>query len=81
MSLEKRVRIYVLLLIIGACIIFVAASIDDSATNPFLWIGLAVYLVAFWYRYRYIRCPHCGSKMKYIRQLPERCPDCGNELF
>ena len=80
MPLEKRMRIYVLLLVIASCIIFVAAGINDAVSNPFLWIGLAVYLIAFWYRHRYIRCPHCGSRMKYIRQLPEYCPDCGKEL-
>lgn len=81
MDLEKRMRIYYMFLFAGFCIIFISASIDASLSNPFLWIGLAVYLVAEFWRFRYVRCPHCGSRMTYIRQLPECCPDCGKKLI
>lgn len=81
MSLEKRMRICILLYCIGFCVLFTAICVDDSLSNPFLWIGLIFYLLGFWYRYRYIRCPNCGSRMKYIRQLPENCPDCGETLY
>ena len=78
---DKAMRIYSLLLFTGACIIFFAFCLNDSLQNPFVWIGLVTYPAAFWIRYLYVRCPHCGSKMKYIRQLPEHCPDCGKELI
>jgi len=80
MKPNQAMRIYALLLFAGACTIFLAFCLNDSLTNPFVWIGLGTYLVAFWIRYHYVRCPYCGSRMKYIRQLPQCCPDCGKEL-
>ena len=80
MKPDQAMRLYALMLFTGACTIFFAFCLNDSLANPFVWIGLGIDLAAFWIRYRYVRCPHCNSRMKYIRQLPERCPDCGKEL-
>lgn len=81
MNLDTWMRIYGLLLFAGFCTVSLSLCADDSVTNPFVWIGIAIYAAAFWIRYRYVRCPHCGSRMKYIRQLPDFCPDCGERLY
>lgn len=80
MKPEKAMRIYAFLLFFGASTLFIAFCAKDSLTNPFVWIGVLIFLFAFWFRFQFVRCPHCGSKMKYIRQLPEFCPDCGKKL-
>lgn len=46
---------------------------------------LAVALVAIGYIYQllFVHCPHCGDKLKGLKnktKLPERCPNCGKRL-
>ena len=46
---------------------------------------LAVALVAIGYTYQllFVRCPHCGDKLKGLKnktKLPERCPNCNKRL-
>lgn len=80
-GLESHMHIHFLLLFLGAAVEFVAVSADDSLKNPWTWIGFGLILFAVWYRSHYVRCPHCGSKMKYIRTIPNNCPDCGEKLI
>ena len=80
MKPDQAMRLYALLLFAGASTIFLAFCMNDSLTNPFVWIGVGIDLAAFWIRCHFVRCPHCKSRMKHIRQLPECCPDCGKKL-
>lgn len=41
-----------------------------------LMVPLAVF--AF-FRFRYLRCPHCGGSWRALR-IPHFCPNCGHSL-
>lgn len=48
-------------------------------------ILLAVVLVGVGavYQWLFVRCPHCGDKLKGLKnktKLPERCPNCNGRL-
>lgn len=46
---------------------------------------IAVFLVGIGYTYQllFVRCPHCGDKLKGLKnktKLPDRCPNCNTHL-
>ena len=47
MKPEKAMRIYAFLLFFGASTLFIAFCAKDSLTNPFVWIGVLIFLFAF----------------------------------
>ena len=58
---------------------------QNGFTLKFLPILLAVIFVAIGYAYQliFVRCPHCGDKLKGHKnkaKLPERCPNCNKRL-
>lgn len=45
-----------------------------------LWITIGLVVVAFLYRFVFIRCPHCSDGLYGIRVFPRYCPSCGKSL-
>ena len=67
----------------------ILVNLIDMMQNGFqlkwLPVTIAVVLVglgAAWL-YIFVRCPHCGDKLKGLKaktKLPERCPECNGRL-
>lgn len=45
--------------------------------------AVAFVLVGFFYQLLFVKCPHCGDKLKGHKtkmKLPDRCPNCNKRL-
>ena len=46
-------------------------------------LAVALVGIGFVYQLLFVRCSHCGDKLKGLKnktKLPERCPNCGKRL-
>lgn len=80
-SLKEHSRICSNIYLTGMGIIILTVLFENTSTKMgLLTIGVAVVVAAMVYRFKYIKCPHCGSNLVGSRILPEFCPDCGKTL-
>lgn len=79
--LETHVKIHTVLLLGGLIVTSIGAKISEfGSLHPVAWIGIVLIALAMLWRFLFIKCPHCGSKLYSVRELPEYCPDCGEKL-
>ena len=79
--LETHVKIHTVLLLSGLVVTGIGAKISQFGRLHILaWIGIALIAAAMLWRFLFIKCPHCGSKLFSVQELPEYCPDCGEKL-
>lgn len=82
LSLKTHSQIHTLLLFCGLFITGFGAKISEFGhLHPVAWIGILIIAVGMLWRFLFIKCPHCGSKLYSVRELPEYCPDCGKKLI
>lgn len=80
-TLKEHSRICTNLYLAGMGIIILTVLFESiSVKMPLLTIGVAMVVAALVYRFKHIKCPHCGSNLAGARTLPEFCPDCGGKL-
>ena len=80
--LETHVKIHTALLLAGILVAGIGAKISEFENlHPVAWIGIVLIAVAMLWRFLFIKCPHCGSKLYSVRSLPQHCPGCGGKLF
>ena len=82
LHLETHVKIHTILLLGGLIVTGIGGKISEFGRLHILaWIGIALIAAAMLWRFLFIKCPHCGSKLYSVRELPEYCPDCGEKLI
>ena len=79
-TLRDHYRIMENLFFIGLGIM-VAATLFPDGIFPWIvmFLGFCICVAACIYHNKYVKCPHCGSKL-HVRGIPKYCPDCGKEL-
>ena len=81
LCLKTHVKIHTVLLLGGLIVTSIGAKISEfGSLHPVAWIGIVFIALAMLWRFLFIKCPHCGSKLYSVRELPEYCPDCGEKL-
>lgn len=81
LCLKTHVKIHTVLLLGGLIVTSIGAKISEfGSLHPVAWIGIVLIAAAMLWRFLFIKCPHCGSKLYSVRELPEYCPDCGEKL-
>lgn len=76
---------------IANVLMFIGVAIDlyDMMQNGFAMNLLPILLaigfvgIGFAYQQLFVRCPHCGDKLKghkHSAKLPDRCPNCNQKL-
>ncbi len=81
LCLKTHVKIHTVLLLGGLIVTSIGAKISEFGRLHILaWIGIVLIALAMLWRFLFIKCPHCGSKLYSVRELPEYCPDCGEKL-
>ena len=46
-------------------------------------VSIALVVIGYLFQLLFVRCPHCGDKLKGLKnkmKLPERCPNCNERL-
>lgn len=82
LSLKTHVEIHTILLLGGLIVTAIGGKISEQGSlHAVAWIGIALIAAAMLWRFLFIKCPHCGSKLYSVRELPEYCPDCGEKLI
>ena len=82
-ELEVRTHVWIHtgLLAAGGLVSVLGAKLGERGTaHPVLWLGLGMIIAGILWRVFFVKCPHCGSKLYNVRELPEYCPDCGEKL-
>jgi len=81
LHLETHVKIHTLLLLGGLIVTGIGGKISEfGRLHVAAWIGILLIALSMLWRFLFIKCPHCGSKLYSVRELPEYCPDCGEKL-
>lgn len=81
LCLKAHVKIHTVLLLGGLIVTSIGAKISEfGSLHPVAWIGIVLIAAAMLWRFLFIKCPHCGSKLYSVRELPDYCPDCGEKL-
>lgn len=81
LCLKTHVKIHTVLLLGGLIVTSIGAKISEfGSLHPVAWIGIVLIAAAMLWRFLFIKCPHCGSKLYSVRELPDYCPDCGEKL-
>lgn len=81
LHLETHVKIHTLLLLGGLIVTGIGGKISEfGRLHVVAWIGILLIALSMLWRFLFIKCPHCGSKLYSVRELPEYCPDCGEKL-
>lgn len=81
LCLKTHVKIHTVLLLGGLIVTSIGAKISEFGRLHILaWIGIVLIAAAMLWRFLFIKCPHCGSKLYSVRELPDYCPDCGEKL-
>ncbi|MBQ7001010.1 MAG: hypothetical protein IJN67_08215 [Oscillospiraceae bacterium] len=81
LHLETHVKIHTLLLLGGLIVTGIGGKISEfGRLHVVAWIGILLIVLSMLWRFLFIKCPHCGSKLYSVRELPEYCPDCGEKL-
>lgn len=81
LCLKTHVKIHTVLLLGGLIVTSIGAKISEfGSLHPVAWIGIVLIALAMLWRFLFIKCPHCRSKLYSVRELPEYCPDCGEKL-
>lgn len=78
-TLKEHQWIAVGLILLGAAVLLLSACFQ----NPIIpaLIGFALMAYGIWYRFKHVKCPHCGSSLHNCRDIPAHCPDCGESLY
>ena len=81
LCLKTHVKIHTVFLLGGLIVTSIGAKISEfGSLHPVAWIGIVLIALAMLWRFLFIKCPHCRSKLYSVRELPEYCPDCGEKL-
>ena len=79
-TLHDHFVVFENLLFVSIVVIVASLLFQNTILFWILWLlGLLIAVAAIVYRGKYVRCPHCGSKLN-VRGVPKYCPDCGKEL-
>ena len=79
--LKTHAKIHTFLLLAGLIVAGIGAKISEfGSLHPVAWVGILMVAAGMLWRFLFIKCPHCGSKLYNVRSLPEYCPDCGGKL-
>lgn len=72
----------------GIMIVGVIINTIEILQNPtgFNWplnlLAIALVAIGATYQALFVRCPHCGDKLKgHKNKLPDRCPECNGKLY
>jgi len=73
----------------GIILVAVLLNLFDMIQNGFelkplpVILTLLIAAIGCVYMFLFVRCPHCGDKLKGLKNknsLPERCPNCNHRL-
>ena len=79
--LKTHAKIHTALLLGGLVVTGIGAKISEfGRLHAVAWIGILIIALGMLWRFLFIKCPHCGSKLYSVREFPEYCPDCGEKL-
>ena len=79
-TLQEHFAIIERLLWIGFSIMMLSMFFQNALwIGMLLFLGFGVMVVACVYHNKYLKCPHCGSRLN-VRGVPNYCPDCGEKL-
>ena len=82
LSLQTHVKIYSYLEVIGAIIFVIGCRMSEIGNiHSVAKIGFLIIILGVSWCIFFVRCPHCGSGLYLIRQIPNYCPDCGKKLL
>lgn len=76
LTLKKKINICIGFVWVGAILAVLSRVIGDWS----LIAGLAIFVGATFLRYGLLKCPHCGHPLSERKQIPAKCPKCGQEL-
>lgn len=81
LKLKAHVKIYSFLEVIGAIVFATGCWLSEFGyIHPVVWIGFLLILLGILWCFVFVKCPHCGSGLYYMRHIPAYCPDCGKQL-
>ena len=70
-------------LMFAGLVIMLSAILFQSTV--FVWVlwglGLLIMMTSVLYAAKYLKCPHCETKLDLRRKVPNFCPNCGKNLF
>ena len=81
LELKTHVKIYSCIEIIGILICLIGTWCSEfENVHPLVWIGSLIVALGIFWCFRFVKCPHCGSGLYYMRHIPKYCPECGEKL-
>lgn len=70
--------------VMGAGVVINTIEILNNPTGfnwPINILAVALVVIGAVYQWLFVRCPHCGDKLKgHKNKLPDRCPECNGYL-
>ena len=81
LELKTHVKIYSFIEIVGILIFLLGTWRSEFGNvHPLVWIGILIVALGIFWCFRFVKCPHCGSGLYYMRHIPKYCPECGEKL-
>ncbi len=83
MSFRKAVRLQKILTYIAVGLLFIALIFYFTYEIKFILaiVALVLFLASFVISYVFVRCPHCGRKLRTVFfVIPQACPRCHCDL-
>ena len=82
MYMSTHVNIHTFALVVGLVVTAIGGKISEfGSLHPVAWIGIGIIALSMLWRFVFIKCPNCGSRLYSVQSLPQHCPDCGEKLF
>ena len=81
LELKTHVKVYSLLEIVGIIVFLIGTwQSEFGNVDSFVWIGILIVALGICWCFSFVKCPHCGSGLYYMRHIPKYCPNCGEKL-
>ena len=81
LELKTHVKVYSLLEIVGIIVFLIGTwQSEFGNVHSLVWIGILIVALGICWCFSFVKCPHCGSGLYYMRHIPKYCPDCGEKL-
>ena len=81
LELKTHVKIYSATEIVCIFIFLIGTwSSEFENVHPLVWIVILIVALGIFWCFSFVKCPHCRSRLFYMRHIPKYCPDCGENL-